>query len=240
MITSYQGLYMKKILHCGFLLFACAGCIFANAQPAENASPPQVQDLGNQRYRIGAIEIDKAAGVFRVPGQVLRDSPPLEFLVATKDGHKSYESLLEVNADAFQFNLACILIGLDASKATPLHQRDFNEPATGDPVEVTVSWTEGDKIITADGAELLVVGQTEQKVASHDWVYTGSTILSEGGYLADMAGTLVGFVHRGESIIEHKLGIGVGNYGSVAVDRTVTPPVGSPIELTIRRLGGAK
>ena len=231
---------MKRILHAGFLLFACAGCIFVSARPAENASPPDVQDLGNQRYRIGEIEIDKAAGVFRVPGQVLRDAPPLEFLVVTKGGHKAYESLLEVNANAFQFNLACILIGLDASKATPHQQRDFSQPATGDPVEVTVSWTEGDKVITADGAELLVAAPAAQKNASHDWVYTGSTVLAEGGYLADMAGTLVGFVHRGESIIEHKLGIGVGNYGSVAVDRTVTPPVGSPIELTIRRLGGAK
>ena len=37
--------------------------------------------------------------------------------MVTQGGHKAYEALLEVNADAFQFNLACILIGLDASLA---------------------------------------------------------------------------------------------------------------------------
>jgi hypothetical protein len=231
---------MGQILHAMLLLIACPVSVSVMAQPAERPPAPAVQDLGDQRYRIGEIEIDKAAGVFRVPGQVLRDTPPLEFLVVTKGGHKAYESLLEVNADAFQFNLACILIGLDQSKATPVEQRDFSQPASGDPVELTVSWTQGDKTITVNGAEMLAIGKPAQKVDSHDWVYTGSSMLAEGHYLADLAGTLVGFVHRGESIIEHRVGIGLGNYGSVAVDQTVTPPVGSPIELTVRRLGGVK
>lgn len=226
---------MKQILRAVLLLTAGTVSVFVMAQPAESPPAPVVQDLGNQRYRIGEIEIDKAAGLFRVSGQVLRDSPPLEFLVVTKGGHKGYESLLEVNADAFQFNLACILIGLDGSTAVPLDQRDFSQPARGGPVEVTVRWFDGDKSVSVDGADLLVFGEPAQSVISRDWVYTGSAILSDGRYLADISGTLVGFAHRGESIIEHKAGIGVGNYGSVRLNKNLVPPVGRQVELIITR-----
>jgi hypothetical protein len=66
-------------------------------------------------------------------------------------------------------------------------------------------------------------------------VYTGSLLLNDGQYMADISGTLIGFVHLAESVIEHKQGVGLGNYGSVTVNPQVTPPVGTAIELTVRR-----
>jgi hypothetical protein len=45
------------------------------AVPEQNPKPA-VQDLGNQRYRIGAIEIDKEKQLFTVPGVVIRIDPP--------------------------------------------------------------------------------------------------------------------------------------------------------------------
>jgi hypothetical protein len=227
-------------MHTLLILIACAGSALAQNQPAVSSSSPDVQDLGNQQYRIGEIHIDKADGIFRVPGKVLRDKAPLEFMVVTRGGHKAYESLLEVNADAYQFNLACILIGLDGSAAMHPDQRDFNQPAKGDPVEVTVKWIDGDKNRTVDAADLLVAGEPAQRIESRDWVYTGSVMLSEERYLADLSGTLIGFAHRGEEIIEHKLGIGVGKYGSVTVNPDITLPVGTAIELIIRRTGNDK
>lgn len=237
---------MKQLLQAIFLLLGCVGfgvgVAAAQAPAAQQQATPEIQDLGNQRYRVGEIEIDKARGVFTVSGQVLRDAPPLEFLVVTKGGHKAYEAVLEVNADAFEFNLACILIGLDASNASPGYDNDVNLPVEGDPVEVLVSWADGDKTVTAKGADLLAAGTPPRQVASHDWVYTGSVMLGDGQYLADLSGTLVGFVHRAETIIEHKQGIGLGNYGSVIVETATAPPVGTAIKLTIRRLqpGGQK
>ena len=50
--------------------------------PEELKAPkePEIRDLGDGRYRVGLLEIDKAGGTFRAPGRVLRDAPPLEFL----------------------------------------------------------------------------------------------------------------------------------------------------------------
>jgi len=167
---------------------------------------------------------------------VLRDEPPLEFLATTKGGGKSYESLLEINSDAYQFNLACILIGLNAAQVDTSKPRDIYKPMEGDPVEVTVSWAKDGKTVSAEGSRLFLHGEPPREVASSDWVYTGSVELPDGGYLAALSGTLLGFVHHDESIIEHREGIGLGNYGSVTVNRDLVPAVGSSIELTIRKL----
>ena len=47
-----------------------------------------------------------------------------------------------------------------------------------------------------------------------------------------MTGTLVGFVHDPNSVIESAVGIGIGAYGSVQ-GNTALPPVGSAIELIV-------
>ena len=218
-------------------LMAAAPSLMAQQQATVKKPQPQIEDLGNQRYRIGAIEVDKAAGSFRVSGRVLRDEPPIEFLVATKGGFKSYESILEADANAFEFNLACILIGLDADNAPGMEQRSHGTPLSGDPVAVTVSWTQGGKTISVPGSRLMLHGDPPQPVQSDDWIYTASVTLSDGQYLPDVSGTLLGVVQRGESVIEHEQGVGVGNYGSLLVNKELTPGVGEAIVLTITRLG---
>ena len=70
-----------------------------------------------------------------------------------------------------------------------------------------------------------------------DWVYTGSVTLSDGQYLPDVSGTLLGVVRRAESVIEHKHGVAVGDYGSLLVNRELMPGVGEAIVLTITKLG---
>ncbi len=49
---------------------------------------------------------------------------------------------------------------------------------------------------------------------------------------ADVSGTLVGFVHDANSIIETVVGLGIGAYGSVR-GNPLLPPVGSPVELLV-------
>jgi hypothetical protein len=91
--------------------FAAAG----NAQTPE-VPTPKVERIEGERYRVGQIEVDKANMRLTVPATVIDlGSPqaPLEYFAVTKGGFKAYESLLELEANAFEFNLACILIGLE-------------------------------------------------------------------------------------------------------------------------------
>ncbi len=190
--------------------------------------------MGDQRYRIGAIEIDKGKQIFKVPGVVIRTAPPIEFLAVTKNGYKRYESILELETNAFEFNLACILIGLDNQKAKLPRYHFDPEPTQGDPVDVRLSWRSGDKTVDIDAAELFLEGN--KPVATREWVYTGSAFLPDGRYKAALSGSLISFVHDPESIIQHRQGIGLGKYGSVALNPEITPPAGAKIDVIIRRL----
>jgi len=199
---------------------------------ADNAPEPQVEDLGGSRYRIGTIEVDKEARKFTVPGTViaLADGAPIEFLAISRGGPKDYESLVELDVSAIEFNLACILIGLDRDKAVQ-PQRHFDPiEVTGDVVNVRVSW-QGEDGEREMEIERLLKDTTD--AADHVWVYTGSSFLQDGRYLAEIMGTLIGVVHDPGSIIQHQRGLGLGNYGAVTMDPDTAPPGGTQVLVTI-------
>jgi hypothetical protein len=192
--------------------------------------PPKVVDLGGERYRIGAIEVNKANRRFKVAGTIIRREPPLEFLAVTKGGYKAYESLLELDASAHEFNLACILIGLDAARSKGARRHFDPEPAVGDPVDLSVSWTLDGKTTHADAADLITTGG--KTLARDEWVYTGSVIAPGGAYLAHVDGTVIGFVHDPASIIEHRTGV-PGNYGVPTANPQLVPARGTVITLIV-------
>lgn len=203
--------------------------------PATHPSPKlKLEDLGNQRLRYGTVEIDKGKSVFSVPGKLIRTNPPLEYLAVKRNGSKAYEALIELDVTAVQFNFACILIGLDAGKAKrPQFHFDKAEPG-GDAVNVLVSWEKDGKETRIPASELLVF--SGKGVETNNWVYTGSGFLVGNRYLAELDGTLIGFVHDPASIIEHKEGVGLGNWGSVSLDPKHQLEVGSPITMIIERI----
>ena len=48
-----------------------------------------------------------------------------------------------------------------------------------------------------------------------------------------MDGTLVGFVHDPAAIIEHRIGLGLGDYGAITGNPGVLPPPGTTVVLTV-------
>jgi len=219
-------------LLCLAILLSFNATVLAEQVAQQLIEKPSIEDLGKGRYRIGSIIVNKPEKSFKVSGEVLRLKPPLEFLAVTKGGMKGYESLLELDVNAFEFNLACILIGLNKEKSKAPEFHFSEEPAKGDPVSIWLSWEENGNVkrIPA-GAALL----QDKKTVSNNWVYTASGFTPSGEYLASIDGTLVGFVHDPASIIEHREGLGLGNYGAVSGNTATLPAVGSKILFTIER-----
>lgn len=228
-------------------LVALVGLSTATAQAppaaAPAAAPPaSVKELGKDRYQIGTIVVDRKAGRFIVPGRILHiDDAPLEYVAVGRAGHKGYESLLELDAIGTEFNLACILLGLDnAAVRRPDFQFD-RRPPEGPPVVLALRWQANGKSVEVPLGEALNFAQSPGAESASaagappdDWVYTGSFNTSnDGRYAADVVGTIVGFVHDPASIIEHRAGLGIGAYGSVQGNRQLLPPIGSPIELIV-------
>jgi hypothetical protein len=207
--------------------------LFTLPAAAEEPQPP-VEDLGDGRYRIGAIEIDKNKQRFTAPGAVigLAERMPVEFLAVAKGGLKSYEALIELDVSAVEFNLACILIGLDGDNATHPKRHFDPDPVRGDVVDVRVSWVhDGEE--QSHEIERLLRGTAD--AGEHVWVYTGSVFTKGGDYMATLAGTLIGFVHDRESIIQHQTGLGIGRYGAVTYDPDVLPPADTQVTVSVFR-----
>ena len=208
--------------------------VAAGAQESAQPPPPNVTPLGNNRYQVGPIVVDKAARSFSVSGRVLRVEPPLEYVAVTVGGVKNYESLLELDSNAFEFNVACILIGLTTEDVVlPRHQFDL-ELVEGPQVRITAQWqNDGAPRTEVDVAKLL--WREGEATAADDWVYTGS--YHDTGvtnpYVANELGTLIGFVHDPASIIEHGTGIGIGQYGSIGGNLDLLPPVGTNLTLRV-------
>ena len=207
-----------------------------SADSRDVASELAIVDLGNQRFRVGQIEVNKREQRFTVTGRVIQHEMPdnpFEYLAVVADGDKGYETLLELDAGAREFNLACILIGLD-SRNSGLPRFHFDpEPVTGDPVDLTVSWQQGGKTITRHPGEFFSADDMDR--LSEEWVYTGSVLMEDGTYLAESIGLLISFAHEPASIIEHRTGLGIGAYGVPKINQAKAPPPGTAITMTLSR-----
>jgi len=201
---------------------------------------PAVEDLGQGKYRIGDIEVDKPRRLITVPGVMLpyEDGKAIEFLATTRHGYKSYESVLMLEANAFEFNLACILIGLDSKQSVSPEYHFDPKPVKGDPVSIRISWENRSGKHDYDAVELLKTGNAKP-AATSVWSYTGSMFMEGDRYLAQMDGVLIGLVHDPASIIEHRDGLGLGRLGAVTVNPDKAPDSGQAVKLSIRALGSA-
>ena len=217
----------------GFLALTFSGVALAQETTVER---PTIEQVDGQKYRIGEIVVDKAGASFTVPGKVLVLEDPLEYLAVSLNGSKGYESLLELNTSPTEFNLACILIGLDDTKSIkPRYQFD-ERPAVGQAVTISISFEKDGETVEISGASAMTEG--DETFSADEWVYIGSTMSADGQhFLADMSGTLIGFVHDPLSIIDHVSGGGIGAYGLMTGNEDILPPVGSPISLTVTLVG---
>ena len=180
-------------------IWALALLLFAGYAAAETAG---IEDLGDERYRIGTIVVDKAAQRFTVPGRVIHLSGPIEYIAVARGGMKEYESVFELDTTAAEFQLACILIGFDDSKSVKPRFQFDERAAEGQSVDIEVSWESGDVTMRAKAANTLLEGETP--FDDHRWVYVGSSRQNGGETTAEMTGSLIGIVHDPDAVIDHE------------------------------------
>lgn len=208
--------------------------------PPPSTKPTEpVEKLGDNLFRIGAIRVDTARKEVSVPG-VVNDVSVLEFVANTKGGFKAYESALELDTNAINFNLAMILIGLDKEHASvSKFHFDPNAPQ-GDPVEIWVEWTDGGKPRRIRAEQLVYNDVSKQTLTEGPWIYTGSMFIENTGYLADLDGVLIGFVHTPAPIIESPRPLAEGGYGASRFNPNLGLKPGTRVTVVVRALERAK
>ncbi|MCK9607059.1 MAG: YdjY domain-containing protein [Methylomonas sp.] len=225
------------------LAFLLLGCSEQPIRPTEevielNGNKVTIVKLDQGHFKIGNILVDTRSRRFEVQGKFLRVGPPIEFLAVAKNGRRGYESLLEFDVNVYEFNLACILIGLDAHKGAPPRAHFDPSVIEGDAVQITLAWEKNGTHEEHEASEFFLIG--DKSLVKGDWVYTGSTFVSSG-YLADIdGGTLVGFVHDPASIIEHGHGFGSSSYGGLKLNQALMPAVDMPVTAIFEYVGNTQ
>ena len=206
------------------------------AMAADPPPPPPsdvMKSLGGERYQIGKIVVDRKAGSFTLPARVHVVDKPLEYLLTTTGGMKEYETLLEADVSGTEFNLACILLGLERDPTQEPFFQFSQKPVKGPAVEITIVRKDGGKPQRFPAGDALF--DPEQKRSEPvTWVYTGSQKHWQAAqFAADVAGTLVGFVHDPNSVIESSLGLGIGAYGAINGNAALLPPIGTEVDVVV-------
>lgn len=215
---------------------ACSAAFGHRVARAQASAPrmPEMKALGDERYQVGRIVVDKPARSFTVPGRIQALDKPLEYLATSRGGRKAYEALLELDASGTEFNLACILIGLERDPNVPAWKPLSVAGQVGQRVALWLTWADGGRRRRVSAAEALLNAETAAKANAVEWAYTGSFTSTDGSQLAaDVTGSLISFVKKDLSgVIEAASDISLGPYGSVR-GSTMLPPEGSAIELVV-------
>jgi hypothetical protein len=232
-------------------------------KPIKETDPPPVKKLSDNLVQIGNIIVNTQKKELTVSGKILptkigsssssgvdpepdskqppassvSPTPPeeskiLEYLATSRNGGKSYESAIELNTDATTFNFALIMIGLEKSHAVLPKTHFDRDQVKGDPVEIWVEWDKHK--IRAE--EMLYDQRTKTVPKMGEWVYTGSVVLPDGRYLAEMDGCLIGFVHDPDTIIENSIGGGLNAYGSIQLNPNLKLTANTAVKITVKAL----
>jgi len=211
----------------------------AGALPSAVAQPPKpsepVEKLGPSLFRVGRVHVDTASRQVSVAGRI-NPVTTLEFIANTRGGFKAYESAITLDTDGVDFNIGLLLIGLDVSHSR-VPKRHFDPtPPEGDRVSIVVEWNRGAERVRVPVEQLMYDKVSQETVPTAAWVYTGSAILPDGRYLANVDGVIIGFVHSPAPIIEHVAGAGVNRYGQIVLNPNLGLEPDTPVTLTVQAL----
>ena len=212
----------------------------APAERARTVVVSPVERLGPNALRVGNVRVDLAKKEISVDGTIT-NAQSLEFVANTKDGFKAYESAIELDTTAVNFNTALILTGLDPSHAVP-PTRHF-DPSTpkGDPVEIWVDWDDAGQRRSVRAEELVYNDAIKQTLAEGPWVYTGSVFVNleeRKQYLAEVDGVLIGFVHTPAPVIESPRQFLPEHYGYIHLNPALKLTPGTKVTVRVRSLPG--
>jgi hypothetical protein len=211
--------------HCSYvalLLFAMM------VRGAETNSP--VQSLGQGRFVVGLVNLDASNRTATFPASVCLREETVEYAIVHKTG-KTHESIFRTDARPQDIQLALLLLG-----AKPVMTNSFGADGKaaplGSPVTVFASWSHLGVHPQYPVEDLIIDRDTTNSLAHGGWIYNGSNF-SEGAFTAERDGSILSLHIDADALINNPRP-GRTNDDLHIPHAAKLPPIGTPVEITIR------
>lgn len=195
---------------------------------AETNAP--VRALGDGRFGIGLVTLDKSARRISFPATVNLREETVEYVVVHKTG-KAHESIFRTDARPQDIHLAMLLLDVQPVM-TNWFGTDGKAPPRGDKVRIEVTWADLYSRHQMPVEDLVLNTETSQTLARGEWIYNGSNF-SEGAFTAQRDGSIVS-VHIDPDALINNPRPGRENDDLYCPHAEKLPPIGTVVTITIR------
>jgi hypothetical protein len=214
------------------------------AAPPTTKSAPQIKELGDGRFQVGAVTLDKNTRSVTFPGAINMTEGLIEYLLVARGG-KTHESLFVTGAEPYHIHVAMLLLGAkgapnDGELDTPPSQIDAaflkKAPAVqGDKVLVLARWKTGGNETTVNGEDLVINDKEKHTARRGPWTYNGSRFY-HGNFAAQMEGSIIAMVTDPTALVNNPRP-GHDDDMIWEIDPKKVPPKDTPVEITIKLEG---
>jgi hypothetical protein len=221
-----------------------ANSLFAQA-PSEMKAP---KEIAPGVFQIGDVRLDKNAGTVVFPAKINMDDGLVEYLLVTPQG-SVHESVLVTDAQPQEVHMAMLLLGAKGmvqpkdSKGPERIDAEYLAKApklTGDAILLSAKWKDKDGVEHTVAPERWLIRKifTPKKpakvITAEDgpWLYTGSYFY-ENRFVAQVEGTFASLVTFPNALINNPR-TGSNDDHVWFVKKEAVPPVGTPVEFTIK------
>lgn len=184
------------------------------------------------------IEFDAQKKQVRVECEMLACDAPLEFFCCVK-GTNDYEAMIRSEIKPSNLHMALLAIGLKPGQ--PITYSEATKkwlPPSGPPLQITMEYEKDGKTVSVPSWKWMRDVKTKKPAPPFTWVFTGSRVLPDGKYAADMTGYLVSIVNFDLTVVDiPKLASSSNDLLEWERNPDTTPKAGTKVTMVIEPVG---
>ncbi|MDQ3440510.1 MAG: YdjY domain-containing protein, partial [Planctomycetota bacterium] len=165
---------------------------------------------------------------------------PLEFFCVTS-GTNEHESVIRTPAKPANIHLALVMIGLEPG--APVQYSEATKqwlPPHGPPLQITMEYEQDGKLVSVPAYRWMRDIRAKKPMPPLTWIFSGSRVMSDGKYAADVTGYVVSVVNFDLTMIDIPE-LASNSNESLQWERNpdVMPPAGTRVTMLIEPAGAA-
>jgi len=180
------------------------------------------------------IDVDVKNKQIHVDCEALHCEAPLEFFCVTAGGNE-HESVIRTRAKPSQIHTALLMLGLQPGEPVKYSESARKWfPPHGPPLSISIEYTKDGKQYSMPAYKLMRDVSTKQSMPPLTWVFTGSRVMEDGTYAADVTSYVVSIVNFDLTLIDiPALASSANETLEWETNLDLMPPLGSPMTMII-------